>query len=279
MTRTHARVPRYIEIADDLRIAIETGELTPGDPIPSTAELERRYGVSEAVVRAAVRSLKAQALISTSQGRRPTVQRRQVEVATSNLLWVEGKKLTRGTEDERRQIGSLESLTGRSIHEADSELEPRFTQTTANGDTPGFTPGTPVLHREYRTLDRTTGVLLLWSESWIPLELAHKNPALLDEETEPWAGGTLHQLWTVDVEIVRRDDTITARPASTVEAQHWNTEPGSPLLIVSFVAYDTDDNAVVSGRAIYPADRSSLEYTTQIPTFAEIDRKNPRKKG
>ncbi|WP_368566130.1 GntR family transcriptional regulator [Pseudoxanthomonas sp. UTMC 1351] len=279
MTRTHARVPRYIEIADDLRIAIENGELAPGDPIPSMAELERRYGVSEAVVRAAVRSLKAQALISTSQGRRPTVRRRVVEVAASNLLWVEGKKLTRGTEEERLQIGSLESLTGRSIHEDDSELDPRFTQTTADEATPGFDPGTPVLHREYRTLDRTTGVLLLWSESWLPLDLARKNPALLDEETEPWAGGTLHQLWTVDVEIVRRDDTITARPATTVEAQRWDTEPGSPLLIVSFVAYDTDDNVAVSGRAIYPADRSSLEYTTQIPTFADIDRQAAPKEG
>lgn len=271
MTRTHARVPRYIEIADDLRIAIENGDLGPGDPIPSTAELERRYSVSEAVVRAAVRSLKAQALISTSQGRRPTVRRRHVEVATSNLLWIEGKKVTRSSEEVRRQNGSLESLTGRSIHNDDSDLDPRFTQTTADDETPGFLAGTPVLHREYRTVDRTTGNLLLWSESWLPLELARKNPKLLDEETEPWAGGTLHQLWTVDVEIVRRDDTITARPASTVEAQLWDTEPGAPLLIVSFIAYDTNDHVAVSGRAIYPADRSSLEYTTKIPTFAELD--------
>lgn len=279
MTRTHARVPRYIEIADDLRIAIENGELAPGDPIPSMAELERRYGVSEAVARAAVRSLKAQALISTSQGRRPTVRRRHVEVATSNLLWIEGKEVTRSSEEVRRQHGSLESLTGRSIHNDDSELDPRFTQTTADVWTPGFAVGTEVLHREYRTVDRTTGTLLLWSESWLPLELARKNPALLDEETEPWAGGTLHQLWTVGVEIVRRDDTITARPASTVEAQRWDTEPGSPLLVVSFIAYDTNDNVAVSGCAIYPADRSSLEYTTKIPTFAELDQLTTRQDG
>lgn len=278
MTRTHATVPRYIEIADDLRIAIENGDLAPGDTIPSLAELEERYGVSEAVARAAIRSLKAQALISTSQGRRPTVRQRHVEVAASNLLWAEGKKAARGSEDERRQAGTLELLTGRSIHEQGTAFEAIFTDIEADETTPGFDAGTPLLHREYRTTDNETGVLLLWSESWLPLDLVAKNPELRDESREPWPGGTHHQLWTVGVEVMQRRETVTARQATTVEAQRWDTEPGAPLLIVAFTATDAAGQVVTGGRSIYPGDRASLQYVTDLPSFDELDRL-PRKEG
>lgn len=271
MSRTHAQVPRYLQIADDLRIAIERGELAPGDTIPSLAELEARYGVSEAVARAAIRSLKAQALIETSQGRRPTVRRQHVEVAKSNLQWIDGKRVVRGSEEERRQAGTLEALTGRSIDGADTDFEAIFTEGLADESTPGFTPGTPVVHREYRTTEISTGTLLLWSESWLPLDLASRNPELLNQDLEPWAGGTLHQLWTVGVEVMRRRETVTARQASTVEAQRWDTEPGAPLLVVAFEATDSADQVVASGRSIFPGDRSSLEYVTDLPSFEQLD--------
>lgn len=279
MTRTHAQVPRYIQIADDLRIAIERGELAPGDTVPSLAELEARYGVSEAVARGAIRSLKAQGFVATSQGRRPTVRRQHVEVAKSNLQWTEGKKAVRGTEEERRRAGTLEALTGRSIDSDDTDFKAIFTETIADENVIGFTPGTPVLHREYRTTDRNTSILLLWSESWLPLELAAKNPDLLDQEREPWAGGTLHQLWTVGVEVMQRSETVTARQASTVEAQHWATQPGAPLLVVDFTATDQDNQLVASGRSIFPGDRASLQYVLDLPSFDELDRQAPRKEG
>ena len=56
-------------IADDLRTSVLTGELQPGDILPSEADLARRYGVSRATARQAFALLDAAGLIETRQGR------------------------------------------------------------------------------------------------------------------------------------------------------------------------------------------------------------------
>ena len=44
------------------------GALKPGDRLPSEHELESEFGVSRAVVREAITSLKAEGLVATRQG-------------------------------------------------------------------------------------------------------------------------------------------------------------------------------------------------------------------
>ena len=64
-----ARLPRYQQIAEDLREQIHTGVLAPGEPLPSETVLIDRYGVSRITVRAAVRALRAAGLVITEHGR------------------------------------------------------------------------------------------------------------------------------------------------------------------------------------------------------------------
>lgn len=47
------------KIIDDITRKIESGELNPGDQIPSAADLRAEYGVSITVVRGAINWLKA----------------------------------------------------------------------------------------------------------------------------------------------------------------------------------------------------------------------------
>jgi hypothetical protein len=49
--------PVYRQIADQLRAAIEAGELGPWDRLPSESELMRRYRVAQGTVRYAARSV------------------------------------------------------------------------------------------------------------------------------------------------------------------------------------------------------------------------------
>jgi DNA-binding FadR family transcriptional regulator len=58
----------YEQVADQLRTLITTGSLTPGDRLPSEAELGQAFGVSRSTVREALRSLTTQNLIYTSRG-------------------------------------------------------------------------------------------------------------------------------------------------------------------------------------------------------------------
>jgi DNA-binding GntR family transcriptional regulator len=61
--------PSYRLIATDLRAKIESGELAPGDLMPSEAELTSQYGVSRGTTRQAFLELQAAGLINAVQGK------------------------------------------------------------------------------------------------------------------------------------------------------------------------------------------------------------------
>jgi DNA-binding GntR family transcriptional regulator len=55
--------PKWVELADRIRAQIESGELSPGDKLPSTSQLCQIHGVSSIVVRNAMIALKAEGLV------------------------------------------------------------------------------------------------------------------------------------------------------------------------------------------------------------------------
>lgn len=64
----------YRRIAADLAAAIAAGTLPAGDPLPSEADLVRRYRASRGTVRTALAELEAHGLIETRQGRHRRVR-------------------------------------------------------------------------------------------------------------------------------------------------------------------------------------------------------------
>ncbi|MBW8487242.1 winged helix-turn-helix domain-containing protein [Actinomadura parmotrematis] len=61
--------PGYLQIADDLRGQIEDGTLTPGDALPSIAELVRQYEASTGVVKSAISVLRTEGRVIGQQGK------------------------------------------------------------------------------------------------------------------------------------------------------------------------------------------------------------------
>ncbi|GAA4563544.1 hypothetical protein GCM10023176_07650 [Micromonospora coerulea] len=59
----------YLQVARDIREQISSGELEPGDKLPSFAALCEHYEVSNTVIRAAMLLLKAEGLIDGRQGK------------------------------------------------------------------------------------------------------------------------------------------------------------------------------------------------------------------
>ena len=68
--------PMYQVIAQDLRERIESGELLPGDRLPTELELRDRYGAARNTVRDALRSLATLGLVVSRQGQGTFVARR-----------------------------------------------------------------------------------------------------------------------------------------------------------------------------------------------------------
>ncbi|WP_326556829.1 winged helix-turn-helix domain-containing protein [Micromonospora sp. NBC_01796] len=60
--------PKWERLADHLRAQIESGELAPGDKLPSTSQLCQEHNVSAIVVRQAIFKLRTEGLIEGVQG-------------------------------------------------------------------------------------------------------------------------------------------------------------------------------------------------------------------
>ncbi len=60
--------PKWEQLADHIREQIESGQLQPGDKLPSTAQLKEQHKVSSTVVRQAVLVLQTQGWVHGVHG-------------------------------------------------------------------------------------------------------------------------------------------------------------------------------------------------------------------
>ncbi|MFF5171641.1 winged helix-turn-helix domain-containing protein [Micromonospora sp. NPDC000089] len=61
--------PAYVRVVRDIRGQITSGELKPGDKLPSFSALCEHYNVSGTVIRTAMLLLKAEGLLDGQQGK------------------------------------------------------------------------------------------------------------------------------------------------------------------------------------------------------------------
>jgi DNA-binding FadR family transcriptional regulator len=62
------RLPAYQQVADQIRAGIESGELVPGQALPTEHALAAEFDVSRTTIREALRVLRAQGLLQGGQG-------------------------------------------------------------------------------------------------------------------------------------------------------------------------------------------------------------------
>src|SRR4051794_29712471 len=199
-----------LRIADDIRMQIEREELTAGDSLPTLAELCQRWDCSMSAARGAIDLLKAQGLISAGRGKAPTVRIPPRKVVRSSERHQVEKDLALLSEAERASLGEAETNLNMSI--ADQQFSSQYDVVPAGADLASvfdIDPGDEVLRRRYKAVDRKSGIYLSYSVAYIPTGLIASNPALFDENNEPWPGGTQHQLSTVGIEIMSMVDEVT----------------------------------------------------------------------
>lgn len=257
--------PLHLRIADDLRIDIENGVLAPDSPLPTLAELARRYDCSIASARGAIALLKSQALIVGGRGRPPMVRSTQHRVVRqANRHQVE-KDRALLPEADRRMTGETETNLNREL--ADTTFSASYSLVYADeqlSELFSVPINETIMRREFLTKDSKTGVYLAHSVSMIPAEVIADNEDLFDERSEPWPGGTMHQLYTVGVEVMQVIDSVSARVPTTVEQQNWQLMDGVPLILCRRASFSKSDQLVEVSDAVYPADRTELRFTTEL---------------
>lgn len=71
----------YKQIADELRDRISSGQLAPGDDVPTEAELALQWSTSRGPIRNALAALRQEGLIETTRGRPARVRERKAHQA------------------------------------------------------------------------------------------------------------------------------------------------------------------------------------------------------
>jgi len=262
---TTVQPPIQLRIADDIRMQIERGELSPGDSLPTLAELCERWSTSMNSARSAVGLLKSQGLITSGRGKAPIVRIPPSRVIRSSERHQAEKDLARLPESDRAAVGEAETNLSMSIN--DQAFTSKYDTIPADAEMAkvfGITEGKSLLRRRYESVSVRMGHLLSSSVSYMPVSLIEGNPALMDENNEPWPGGTMHQLSTVDIEIATVVDEVTGRMPTTAEAQRWGLPDGVPLLVCRRISLDADSRTIEVSDADYPADRTELRFVTPL---------------
>lgn len=115
--------PLYAQIASRLRVAIASGELRPGDGLPSVRQLSGRLRINPATVVQAYRELELEGLVNTRQGAGTFVQ----EVAPDRKTRDRAQEARRLVREMLAQAGSIGITTAdlRSAMEQELNGKPR----------------------------------------------------------------------------------------------------------------------------------------------------------
>jgi len=217
-------------IAQALREQIHSGELAPGAPLPSEAQLTNRFAVSRGTVRQALAALRAEGLIAGGRGRVPVVRRaglaQNFDQLVSFSMWA-------------RQLGrtpsarTLELARRPCDAEAAEQLE--------------IEPGTPIF--AYTRLRLLDGEPVLVERATFVESVGR---LLLDFDLD--GGSVYEQLGKCGVEVVEATQTISAIAGGGEDTSLLGLPRRSPLLEVRRRAMNADGIPLEWGRDHYRGD-------------------------
>lgn len=241
--------PPFRQIADQLRTAIDRGDLGPGDRLPSEAELMRHYDVARMTVRQAVQELRGEGRVVAEQGRGVFVRlpapvrrlasdrfaRRHRDAGQAAFL-AEAEKA-----GVTAQVDEIEISTAPPPAGVDERLK------LAEGD--------EVVIRSRRYL--ADGLPIETAISYIPADLAAGTPIA---EPDSGPGGIYARLEEAGHQLDRFVEEVSARMPTADERRRLRLSPGTPVLTVLRTAYDTRGRAVEVCNTVKAAPAYVLEY-------------------
>lgn len=253
-----SKSPPTREIADRLLSRIATGDLRPGDRLPSTRDLAEEHGVGEKTIYRVVSLLKASGQLEARQGKGVFV--RDIRPLEWHL-----HKFERG---RRRD----DAVSGRDDWKAAAEEQGRV----ATQDTPAVTvepapdsvatalqiaSGTFAVAR--RRVRRVDGEPFQLADSWFPTNIA-LDTELMQEEDVTRPGGILAHIGHPQKQV---RDEIRSWPPATPEEVHRLEVPegvGTPVIRHTRTGYDADGLPVRVMITIAPATLNTLIYEMEV---------------
>lgn len=249
-----SHIPYYIQLKDIIDGRIKDGTWTPGDRLPSEAELCELFGVSRTVVRQALQELIHEGLIKRRKGKGSFVAAKKI---SEQLV----QKLTGFYQDMVEQgFEPVTQVLQQHIVPANPEVAHHLS----------LQPDTPVI--EIVRLRSVQQVAIVLVTTYLPYALC---PKLINENLNNQSLYALlenrYQLY-----IARGRRTIQSVPAEGQEAKLLEVKRGAPLFRLDSTSYLSDGTPIEYYFAYHRGDRSQFEVelirtraSTEIPETSE----------
>lgn len=241
-----APAPAYAQIAERLVDLIESGRLTTGDRLPAERDLALWVGVSRMTARAALSALHRRGLIKRDVGRGTFVAPPKLEHSLSPLAGF--------TELVRRQ-GLAPTAEIRAVAE--------LAAPPAIAERLGLEPAAPVVRVERLRLG--DGEPLALEDSWIP---AAPFPGLARHDLRGSVYALMREVYGTPP--VRAIERLEPRVAEPHHAQALGIAPGTPLMLITRIAYAADGRAIEFAHDHYRGDRARFVIEAATPESAAL---------
>jgi DNA-binding GntR family transcriptional regulator len=226
-------VPLYHQLAEQLRAAVASGELQPGDPFENELALTGRVGLSRPTVRRAIQELVDDGLLVRRRGLGTTVANRRVHRRAELTSLYDDLARTGGR--PRTEVLSLRSQQDQLV--------------AAALDLPPDTELVAIVRLRLAG-DRPLALL----RNWLPPQHGDVTADQLRRD------GLYAVLRERGIRPVVAHQSITARPPTTHERRHLLLKPSEPVLTMTRAAFDASGNAVEYGDHSYRAQ----DYTIDV---------------
>ncbi|MBT0771251.1 GntR family transcriptional regulator [Kineosporia sp. J2-2] len=242
-----ARLPRYEQIALTLRERIETGELPPGEAIPSETAMIAEFGVSRITVRHAIAALRAAGLITTEHGRASRVRETHTIAAGNSLEFDPTIVKIDATDGPHYRTWDTDGW-------AEVETPSRYrTNAGIYAEALAIPPAEPVFVLE-RQLLHTSGAQVM-HRTWLPFAIVDD----LHLEDDPFRLPTeLYQAFTDAGHTLAWTDRTRAEMPRPDDAATLNISPGVPLIIHVRTTQGRESRPLLVEETRIPADRATL---------------------
>jgi len=239
--------PIYLQLEDLLRNQVDTGELQPGDRVPSELELANVYNISRMTARRAVDALVADGLMIRQPGKGTFVATDKVSFAGATLS---------SFSNTMRALGLL--VTSKVIEIEIIKPPPRVSKDL------NLSPEQLVVYlRRLRYIDNEPMAIMT---SYMP---AAYFAGLLDEDLSSQPITQVMERVS-GMRFVASRDYIEASLARPEEADLLTIRKGMPVLLARGVVYEERGLPVRSSILVYRGDRFRLSLSAEYGTGTEI---------
>lgn len=237
----------YEAIADVLRSRITSGELAPGDKVPSENEIMDDFGVGRDTAYKALQVLRDEGLTESRRGAPTRVRkfhpvRRSASKRLASDVWGAGTSMWDiDVRDERPKVIDVEV----DRVEASSRVAAAL----------GVSRGTPVIRRSRRYVLNDKPVLA--AVSYLPADIADSTPIA---EVDTGSGGIYGRLKELGHGPARFTEEIRVRMPSKDEKSRLSLERGTPVILLVRTAFTDSGRAVEVNEMILDSSNYILDY-------------------